>query len=326
MKTFAQLEAVLAFFEAQRGRLYGFRWKDRFDYRSCASPAMPAPGRPADRDGRRSDRGFAARQDLRRRADALRPADPQAGGRHGRGGRRRRPAAGTRLYASTHDGLVTFAAGHVPAGGAAITAGFQFDVPVRFDTDYLEVDLSHFEAGRSPTFPSSRSGCERDEDLAPALAAHLATGATTMAYCWRVTRHDGVVLGFTEHDRDLVYAGTTFAAAHRLHGLADPAEPRPVGRQPERRRARCRRRRSPRPTCSPAATTTPPSSCSGSTGPIRAMGITIAAGNLGEVKRQGLAFSAEFRSIANRLNQKIGYDLRALLLGQARRRAAARST
>ena len=34
-----------------------------------------------------------------------------------------------------------------------ITAGFQFDVPVRFDTDYLEVDLSHFEAGEIPNIP-----------------------------------------------------------------------------------------------------------------------------------------------------------------------------
>ena len=45
------------------------------------------------------------------------------------------------------------------------------------------------------------------------LAAHLASGSTTMAYCWRVTRHDGTVMGFTEHDLDLVYAGTTFAAS-----------------------------------------------------------------------------------------------------------------
>ncbi len=37
--------------------------------------------------------------------------------------------------------------------GAAVTAGFAFDVPVRFDTDYLEVDLSHFEAGQIPNIP-----------------------------------------------------------------------------------------------------------------------------------------------------------------------------
>ena len=50
-------------------------------------------------------------------------------------------------------GLVTFLAGHDPAAAAAITAGFLFDVPVRFDTDYLEVDLSAFAAGAIPKIP-----------------------------------------------------------------------------------------------------------------------------------------------------------------------------
>ena len=50
-------------------------------------------------------------------------------------------------------GVLTFVAGHIPAAGAAITAGFLFDVPVRFDTDYLEVDLSAFAAGAIPKIP-----------------------------------------------------------------------------------------------------------------------------------------------------------------------------
>ena len=48
---------------------------------------------------------------------------------------------------------MTFLAGHVPAVGAAVSAGFMFDVPVRFDTDYLEVDLSAFAAGAIPKIP-----------------------------------------------------------------------------------------------------------------------------------------------------------------------------
>ena len=51
----------------------------------------------------------------------------------------------------TTTGQVTFTA--APANGAVITAGFQFDVPVRFDTDYLEVDLSAFAAGAIPKIP-----------------------------------------------------------------------------------------------------------------------------------------------------------------------------
>ena len=49
--------------------------------------------------------------------------------------------------------------------------------------------------------------------LLPSLQAHLDTGATTMAWCWRITRRDGQRLGFTDHDRDLVFNGTTFEAA-----------------------------------------------------------------------------------------------------------------
>ena len=49
--------------------------------------------------------------------------------------------------------------------------------------------------------------------LPSSLQSHLDTGATTLAWCWRVTRGDGAVLGFTDHDRDLTYDGTTFEAA-----------------------------------------------------------------------------------------------------------------
>lgn len=44
----------------------------------------------------------------------------------------------------------------------------------------------------------------------PDLQSHLETGATTLATCWRVTRRDGFVLGFTDHDRALSFDGTTF--------------------------------------------------------------------------------------------------------------------
>ena len=42
------------------------------------------------------------------------------------------------------------------------------------------------------------------------LQAHLDSGATTLAWCWRITRADGAVLGFTDHDRSLSFAGTDF--------------------------------------------------------------------------------------------------------------------
>jgi uncharacterized phage protein (TIGR02218 family) len=45
------------------------------------------------------------------------------------------------------------------------------------------------------------------------LGVHLAGGVTTLCHCWRVERKDGVVLGFTDHDCDLLVDGTTYKAA-----------------------------------------------------------------------------------------------------------------
>lgn len=50
-------------------------------------------------------------------------------------------------------GEVTFLPGHVPGSGAIVTAGFEFDVPVRFDTDKLEISLQSFKHGVIPSIP-----------------------------------------------------------------------------------------------------------------------------------------------------------------------------
>ena len=139
----------------------------------------------------------------------------------------------------------------------------------------------------------------------PALAAHLATGATTLAYCWRVTRPDGVVLGFTEHDRDLVYAGTVFSAAT---GFTASQIQQSLDLSVDNMTAAG---------ALSSADLTETDILAGRYDDAAVelfwvnwadttQAMTIAAGNLGEVTRAGLAFSAEFRSIANRLNQKIG--------------------
>lgn len=49
--------------------------------------------------------------------------------------------------------------------------------------------------------------------LPAGLQAHLDSGATTLCWCWRIARADGVVFGFTDHDHDLVFDGTLFEAA-----------------------------------------------------------------------------------------------------------------
>jgi uncharacterized phage protein (TIGR02218 family) len=57
-----------------------------------------------------------------------------------------------------------------------------------------------------------------------ALAAHLADGATSLCHCWKLIRRDGVTFGFTDHDRDLAFDGTVFAARTGLEAAEASAE------------------------------------------------------------------------------------------------------
>jgi uncharacterized phage protein (TIGR02218 family) len=56
------------------------------------------------------------------------------------------------------------------------------------------------------------------------VAAHLASGATTLATCWRIVRRDEVVLGFTDHDEALSFGGTEYRPAHGLDGSEAPSK------------------------------------------------------------------------------------------------------
>ncbi|MEQ1651085.1 MAG: TIGR02217 family protein, partial [Hyphomicrobium sp.] len=60
---------------------------------------------------------------------------------------------GTQFTVDPASGIVTFLAGNIPANGASVTAGFEFDVPARFDTDKLEVNVSGFHHGAIPNIP-----------------------------------------------------------------------------------------------------------------------------------------------------------------------------
>ena len=94
----------------------------------------------------------------------------------------------------------------LPAGprsgaGAAVTAGFEFDVPVRFDTDYLAVDLVGLR-GRRRSRTSRWSRSRHEGDCPPELQAHLDGGATTLCRCWQLTRRDGARAGLHRPRRD----------------------------------------------------------------------------------------------------------------------------
>lgn len=153
VKTLEALQAAVAFFEERRGQLHGFRWRDRLDHCSAATGGVASPLDQGIGTGNGVTAVFPL---VKTYGSSFAPyqraiAKPVAGSV-------RVAVAGVEVADSafsvdTTRGLVTFAPGHVPAPGQAVTAGFLFDVPVRFDTDFLEVDLSAFAAGAIPKIP-----------------------------------------------------------------------------------------------------------------------------------------------------------------------------
>lgn len=154
VKTLTELSEVVAFFEERRGRLHGFRWRDRLDHASAAPGAAISP---LDQVIGTGD-GVAAQFALAKTYGGLhapyrRPiVKPVPGSvRIAVEGVEAEEGVAFTLDAAT--GVVAFLESNAPQAGEAITAGFLFDVPVRFDTDYLEVDLSAFAAGAIPKIP-----------------------------------------------------------------------------------------------------------------------------------------------------------------------------
>jgi uncharacterized protein (TIGR02217 family) len=154
VRSIARLAEVVAFFEERRGRLCGFRFRDRLDWSSAPGNAAPAAGDQVigTGDGVASD--FALTKTY---GDVFAPysrpiGKPVAGSvRVAVNGAEKVEGVDFTVNAGT--GMVSFLPSSLPAAGAPVTAGFLFDVPVRFDTDYLEFDLSAFEAGAIPSIP-----------------------------------------------------------------------------------------------------------------------------------------------------------------------------
>jgi uncharacterized protein (TIGR02217 family) len=133
----AAAAAVLAFFEERRGRLYGFRWRDRADFKSCAPDATPGPLDQTFGLGDGATRAFRLTKTYGALAPYVRAiAKPVDGSvRVAVDGREIAPGDAT---IDPTSGIVIFRA--APAAGAVLTAGFLFDTPVRFDTDRLDVE------------------------------------------------------------------------------------------------------------------------------------------------------------------------------------------
>lgn len=141
LKNQTQLNTLVAFFRGRKGRAYGFRFKDWSDY-SATGQAL------GNGDG--TNRVFQLTKSY--------TSGPSTEVRT-----IKKPVSGTvKVYLAgvlqssgftidTTTGLITFTT--APTSGTAVTADFEFDVPVRFDTDQMAVSLEQYNLGQWSGIP-----------------------------------------------------------------------------------------------------------------------------------------------------------------------------
>ena len=153
IRSLADLQAIVAFFEARRGSLHGFRFRDPFDMKSCAPADAPGAFDQTIGTGDGATAAFQLVKTYGTGEDAY--ARPIT-----------RPRSGTVKLAvdgqvltapnfsvNHQTGMVTLQPNSIPPPGRPVTAGYEFDVPVRFDTERLEVSIAAFNAGQIPSIP-----------------------------------------------------------------------------------------------------------------------------------------------------------------------------
>ncbi|MGD9917896.1 MAG: TIGR02217 family protein [Paenirhodobacter sp.] len=152
LRSLDDVERLIAFFEARGGELHGFRWKDWADYKSCPASRATAYDDQYIGIGDGVTKAFQLSKTYSSGGvDYVRPiAKPVEGSvLVGLQGDARAELVDFEVDATT--GTVTFY--DAPPEGARVTAGFEFDVPVRFDTDRIQVSVQSFQAGDLPQVP-----------------------------------------------------------------------------------------------------------------------------------------------------------------------------
>uniref|UniRef100_UPI00404794FC phage distal tail protein, Rcc01695 family n=1 Tax=Yoonia sp. TaxID=2212373 RepID=UPI00404794FC len=145
-----ELAAVVAFFEARNGRLYGFRYKDWADYKSGlpSQPVTPTDQLIGTGDGIVTSFALLKHYTSGAQAWTRAIAKPVAGSvRIALDGVEQMSG----WNADTTTGVVSL--NTAPGAGVVITAGFEFDVPVRFDTDTLDITLDIERLGSITSIP-----------------------------------------------------------------------------------------------------------------------------------------------------------------------------
>lgn len=152
LRSLDDIALLIAFFEARRGQLHGFRWKDWSDFKSSAPSAEPSfrDQEIALADG--VTRDFQLSKTYASGGYAyVRPITKPVEGAVLVGISTDAQVLGVDFELDLDRGLVRFA--EPPDAGEVITAGFEFDVPVRFDTDAIQTSVASFQAGEVPNVP-----------------------------------------------------------------------------------------------------------------------------------------------------------------------------
>lgn len=152
LRSLDDVEALIAFYEARQGQLFGFRWKDWSDFKSCLPSKAPSALDQIIGLGDGVQLAFSLVKTYRSGEQSYtRPIV--------------KPVLGTILVALDGDakvetlefsvdvttGVITFPT--PPDPGVRVTAGFEFDVLVRFDTDRIQTSVASFKAGDVPNVP-----------------------------------------------------------------------------------------------------------------------------------------------------------------------------
>ncbi len=152
MRSLDDIALMIDFFEARRGQLHGFRWKDWSDFKSCAPSAEPnfRDQRIGTGDGVQTVFQLAKTYQSGINSYA-RPLTKPVEGTVLAGMSVDEQVAGVHFSVNYTTGEITFM--DPPHVDVEVTAGYQFDVPVRFDTDMIQTSVASFQAGEVPNVP-----------------------------------------------------------------------------------------------------------------------------------------------------------------------------
>ncbi|MDX1779800.1 MAG: DUF2460 domain-containing protein [Thalassovita sp.] len=152
LRSLDDIETLISFFEARGGQMYGFRWKDWADYKSSAPSEPVAYTDQVIATGDGDTVSFQLMKNYRSGDQSYaRPIKKPVLGSVRIGVEGVEMQEGVHFTVDTATGIVTLA--EPPNEGGEVTAGFEFDVPVRFDTDHIHANVASFRAGEVPDVP-----------------------------------------------------------------------------------------------------------------------------------------------------------------------------